>query len=330
MRLILIQLQVHGSSEVVKSDVLRLQPTICPDPPVITVTVVGLEERRAIEKVTANLINKRDRYLVKFFDRVEALKWYCFRLISCLSGREGSSPVHREDQYFSSLKEKLEGVDAMLDDCLEALAQYTGHLLAHVGWTCVQSNPDLVVTGYKVLVDGKQYGTTLHPSVKNIRLKLGLNQPCHQISMVAVTDKPHASSLESNIVEVLTEPFRPYSFYTFLSQCPRYCFNQSCGSFLIHLFFRGARGMGPAYQEALSIERKNQKIVNLGLLKHPISPPPCTLMDIFEGEYRPLFPPSGPRTPTFLFFWGQWCHSSRRLISWFVKFARMHANQVRN
>ncbi|ELT90741.1 hypothetical protein CAPTEDRAFT_219540 [Capitella teleta] len=289
-----LEVHVHGSSEVVKSDVLRLQPTISPDAPVITVTVVGLDERRAIEKVTANLINKRD--------------W----LLSFLSGRENSSPTHHDEHQYTTMKEKLQAVDAMLDDCLEALSQYTGHLLAHVSWTCVQSNPDLVVSGYKVLVDGKQYGTTLHPNVKNIRLKLGLSQPIHQISMVAVSsDKPHASSsLESNVVEVFTEPFRPYSFYTFLSQCPR-----------------AGKGMGPAYQEALAIERKTCQMVNLGLLKHPVSPvPAATLMDIFEGEYRPLFPPSGPRAPAMLLFWGQWCHSSRKLISWFVKFARMNAS----
>ena len=40
---------------------LKLQPMVTPDPPSIHVTVVGLEERRAIEKVTADLLNKRDR-----------------------------------------------------------------------------------------------------------------------------------------------------------------------------------------------------------------------------------------------------------------------------
>ena len=47
----------------------------------------------------------------------------------------------------------------------------TGHVLAHISWSCVQSNPDLRVSGYKVLVDGKQYGTTLHAGVKNVRIK---------------------------------------------------------------------------------------------------------------------------------------------------------------
>ena len=62
------------------------------------------------------------------------------------------------------------------------LIMITGHLLVHVSWTCPQSNPDLRVTGYKVLVDGKQYGTTLHAGVKNVRIKLGLNQLSHRLS----------------------------------------------------------------------------------------------------------------------------------------------------
>ena len=47
-----------------------------------------------------------------------------------------------------------------------------GHLLAHISWSCVQSNSDLDISGYKVLVDGKQYGTTLHAGVKNVRIKV--------------------------------------------------------------------------------------------------------------------------------------------------------------
>jgi len=62
----LFSVQIHGCSDVVKSDALHIQPSIMPDPPQITVTVIGLEERRQIEKVTCDLINSRDRYIVSF------------------------------------------------------------------------------------------------------------------------------------------------------------------------------------------------------------------------------------------------------------------------
>ena len=52
---------MHGSTDVVKSDVVKITPAIVPDPPHITVKVIGIEERRQIEKVTCDLINKRDK-----------------------------------------------------------------------------------------------------------------------------------------------------------------------------------------------------------------------------------------------------------------------------
>ena len=52
---------MHGTTDVVKSDVLKIAPAILPDPPHITVTVIGIEERRQIEKVTCDLINRRDK-----------------------------------------------------------------------------------------------------------------------------------------------------------------------------------------------------------------------------------------------------------------------------
>ncbi len=52
----------------IRSDALKIRPTMTPDPPQISVTVIGLEERRQIEKVTCDLINKRDRYAWKIRD----------------------------------------------------------------------------------------------------------------------------------------------------------------------------------------------------------------------------------------------------------------------
>lgn len=54
-------LQLYGTSEIMCTEPIRLQPALSPDPPRIMVTVVGLDERRQIEKVTCNLVNIRDR-----------------------------------------------------------------------------------------------------------------------------------------------------------------------------------------------------------------------------------------------------------------------------
>ena len=49
--------------ELVKSDWLELQSTVCADPPTISIVVVGLDERRQLERNVCDLINKRDRLL---------------------------------------------------------------------------------------------------------------------------------------------------------------------------------------------------------------------------------------------------------------------------
>lgn len=61
--LVFLEVHVHGTQEVVRSETLRIVPTITPDPPNLQVNVIGLEERRQIEQVTCDLINKRDRLI---------------------------------------------------------------------------------------------------------------------------------------------------------------------------------------------------------------------------------------------------------------------------
>ena len=48
----------------------------------------------------------------------------------------------------------------------------SGHILAHVSWQCPLLNPEVLVSGYKVLVDGKQYGCSLHSGIRNGRIKV--------------------------------------------------------------------------------------------------------------------------------------------------------------
>lgn len=54
--------QLYNTGDVVCSEPLHVAPAPAPDPPLVTVTVVGLDERRALERLTCDLVNKRDRY----------------------------------------------------------------------------------------------------------------------------------------------------------------------------------------------------------------------------------------------------------------------------
>ena len=73
-----------------------------------------------------------------------------------------------------------------------------------------------------------------------------------------------------------------------------------------HVVYRTYKLSSP-YRDTLVIERRNiKKPINQGLMRRHVPPPSCTLMDIFDGEYHPLFPPAGPRKPTALLFWSKW------------------------
>ena len=54
-----------------------------------------------------------------------------------------------------------------------------------------------------------------------ISLQLGLIQKSYRLTMVSVIDHPHTLSVPSSGVELLTEPFRPFSFFCFLAQQPK-------------------------------------------------------------------------------------------------------------
>lgn len=60
---LLVTFQLYGTSDVVMSDPIVVQPAPAPDPPHISVTVVGHEERRQLQKLTCDLVNKRDRFV---------------------------------------------------------------------------------------------------------------------------------------------------------------------------------------------------------------------------------------------------------------------------
>lgn len=47
-----------------------------------------------------------------------------------------------------------------------------GYLEAHVSWSCPQTRSEMLVAGYKVLIDGKQYGSAMHEGVKTVRIKV--------------------------------------------------------------------------------------------------------------------------------------------------------------
>ncbi|XP_041347758.1 uncharacterized protein LOC121367568 [Gigantopelta aegis] len=298
-----LEVHLYGTSDVVRSDMIRMQPALSPDPPHITATIVGLEERRQIEKFTCDLVNKRDRLIRAVGHKLKK--------IGALA-----HPVRAEKSEDVILgAHTLTRVEEMLEDCFNALENYTGQLIAHVSWQCTQRNPDMLVTGYKVLIDGKQYGNAMHSGIKTVRIKLGLEQPSYKLAMVSLSDKPQGASEESNIVELLSTPFKPFVFY---------CYHA------IH----NKDKVWPQYgcckfQDSIGYERQvGKKLANQGMLQKHVPPPSCSLLDIFDGEYKPLMNFHRRQHPTILLFWTPWCLSSGNLMTHFTRFARDNAKEV--
>ncbi|XP_033744669.1 uncharacterized protein LOC117330483 isoform X1 [Pecten maximus] len=294
---ILLEVHLYGTNDVIRSDILRVQPAPAPDPPRVTVTVVGLDERRQLEKITCDLVNKRDRLIRKVGHKLKE--------IGALS-----HPLRAEKN-----REVIEGahtltrVEEYLEQCFQAMEHFTGQLMAHISWQCPQSRPDFQIAGYKVLIDGKQYGSPMHDGVRSIRISLPVDQPKYRLSMVSMTEKPHATSEESNSVELLSDNFRPFSFYCYHSihqkniRWP----NTGCCKYL----------------DSINYERQlAKKLANQGLLKKKVPPPSCSLLDILDGEYKPFMGTHNKQFPTVVLFWTPWCLSSQGVMSNFVRFAR--------
>ncbi|XP_063446523.1 uncharacterized protein LOC134726026 isoform X8 [Mytilus trossulus] len=297
-----VEIHLYGTSEIVCTEAIRLQPALSPDPPRIMVTVVGLEERRTIEKVTCDLVNIRDRLIRKVGHKLKE--------IGALS-----NPIRAEKN-----RDVIEGahtlsrVEEYLEECFLALQHFTGYLEAHVSWSCPQTRSEMVVAGYKVLIDGKQYGSAMHEGVKTVRIKLGLEQPVYRLSMISMTDKPQATSEDSNIVELLSDQFKPFAFYCYHAvhaegmKWP----NQGCCKF----------------SDSLAYERQAaKKLANQGLLKKRVPPPSCSLLDIFDGEYKPFLSTHSKQYATAVLFWTPWCLASQTFINYYARFAKEHSSQ---
>ncbi|KAL3853216.1 hypothetical protein ACJMK2_016773 [Sinanodonta woodiana] len=299
---IFLEIHLYGTSEVICSDPISLQPAPAPDPPRVTATVVGLEERRQLEKITCDLVNKRDRLIRQVGHKLKQ--------IGALT-----HPLKAEkDKDVIEAAHTLTRIEELLEECFSALDSFTGQLIAHVSWQCQQSNPDLQLSGFKVLIDGKQYGSPLHDGVRTVRIKLGTEQPMHRLTLVSMTDKPAAVSEESNAVELLTENFRPFSFYCYHS---------------IHKKDTPWPEKGCCkYQDSVEYERQlGKKLANQGLLKKQVPPPACSLLDIFDGEYKPLLATHKRQYPSAILFWSPWCLPSQKLIGYFSRFAREAAKE---
>lgn len=61
------------------------------------------------------------------------------------------------------------------------------------------------------------------------------------------------------------------------------------------------------YVDSINYERQlAKKLANQGLLKKKVPPPSCSLLDIFDGEYKPFMGTHNKQFPTVVLFWTPW------------------------
>lgn len=73
------------------------------------------------------------------------------------------------------------------------------------------------------------------------------------------------------------------------------------------LFFRWPNQGCCKFSDSLAYERQAaKKLANQGLLKKRVPPPSCSLLDIFDGEYKPFLSTHNKQYATAVLFWTPW------------------------
>lgn len=221
---IYLEVNAHGSAEPFCSSPVYMDFGHRPDAPVLTAHVLGLDDRKRLERIACSLCNKRDMLL---------------RVIT--SNGEGAGETSGRLRASSGVPRAmatLRHLDESLNDCLKLLASYTGYFVVNLSWTCYQPNPMVRLLGFRVYVNDQQYGAELSEAIRNIRVKvkkriylsifkilifnlfclnfkLSLEKAVHKIYVTAFTDNSSMESQISNVVEIMSENFFPFSFFCY-------------------------------------------------------------------------------------------------------------------
>ena len=180
---IYLEIVAFGMSEPFKSKPIYVEYGLTPEAPHLVVKIPGLEQRNKLDKIASNLVNKRDRLLKIVTNSAQSKH-----------AKEVSSTV------MAKAMATLRQLDEVLNDCLKLIASYTGFFVANLSWTCHQPSPLVKVIGFKVFVNGKQYGSDLHESIRSVRVRLSLERAIHNVYVAAYTDRNRMECQTSNCI----------------------------------------------------------------------------------------------------------------------------------
>lgn len=156
---------IFGVSEPFVSKPIHVDFGYKPESPRLYAQVQGLEQRNKLDKIACSLVNKRDRLL---------------RIAT------NNSAVKQSPQTKGILPKAISALrqlDEALDDCVKLIENYTGYFIVNLNWSYEQVNPFIKVVGYKVYVNGKQYGSDLNKTINSIRVKLSLERAINTVNI---------------------------------------------------------------------------------------------------------------------------------------------------
>lgn len=136
-----------------------------PECPKLYAQIQGIEQRTKLDKIACSLVNKRDR------------------LLRIVTNSKLSPP---SKGMLPKAMTSLRQLDEALDDCLKLIENYTGYFIVNLNWSCEQINPLIKIVGFKVYVNGKQYGTDLNNTIRSIRVKLSLEKAINTVNKINI------------------------------------------------------------------------------------------------------------------------------------------------
>jgi hypothetical protein len=147
---IFLEVNAYGSAEPFCSAPVYMDFGHKPESPILTVQVLGLDDRKKLERIACNLANKRDV------------------LLRIITNDNASARNSRVPKAMSTLRH----LDESLNDCLKLIGNYTGYFVVNLNWTCYQPNPMVRLLGFRVFINDQQYGTDLNEAIRSIRVKV--------------------------------------------------------------------------------------------------------------------------------------------------------------
>ncbi|XP_054751259.2 uncharacterized protein LOC129257055 [Lytechinus pictus] len=307
---IYLDVYLEGLVKPIRSKPLMAEVARRPPAPQLRMSVVGAEERKQLDDDACGMMEDRDRLLQELFSLEHDLE------------ENFLVDVQYQDDLLARVSEVssfLAEIETSLDNCLERMKEYTGTISIALSWDSVPDDGDAVVSGYKVLVNGEQYGFVLHSQVCETEIKLSAYKGTHRLNLVAMTDHPVGHSDLSEVVTVDTSPYRPFVAYCLNSvhkQGVKYP-NTGCCSFqeTLHPETHPDFSHLPSLHQHLPTRR--------------VPAPSVTVFDQSQGTYRLLVPSKlSNKKPIVILFWTHWCLASQAIMEHFMNYAKRRSNKL--